>query len=141
MKQENNSLLVKYIVCFGIASVITFIVFWVKGFFTESIAVNVQILSDGFVVSGVLMTVFATMMYISGEGALIGLGFIMHSIIQAFTPMGRKNHEFYAQYRERKLSEIKKPTDKCALLVGLLFLLVGIIFTVIWYVSFYNAPV
>ncbi len=141
MKQENKALLTKYIICFCIASLITVIVFWVKGFFTDSIAVNVQILSDGFSVSGVLMTLFAGMMFVSGEGALIGISFVLRNVALAFIPMGRKKHELYAQYRERKLSEMKKSGDHCILLTGLLFLLIGIIFTAIWYLNFYNIPV
>ena len=138
MKHENKELLIKYLICFGVASLVAVIVFWAKGFFVHSPAVNVQILADGFFVSGALMTAFAGMMFISGEGALIGVGFILRNIVQAFTPMGRKKHEFYAQYRERKLSQLKKSSDHCALVIGLTFLLVGIILTVVWYVKFYN---
>ena len=140
MKQENQGLLKKYIVSFCIASVITLVVFWIKGFFTESLAVNVQILSDGFFVSGALFTLFAGMMFVSGEGALLGIGFVMRNVVQAFVPMGRKMHESYAQYRERKMSELKKPGDNCILVTGLIFLAIGIILTVIWYACFYNAP-
>ena len=138
MKQENKALLIKYIVCFCIASLITFIVFWIKGFFTSSVGVNIQILSDGFCVSGLLLTLFAGMMFVSGEGALIGIGFVLRNIVQAFVPMGRAKHEFYADYRERKLKEAKKSKDNCILVTGLAFLLIGIVFTVIWYVNFYN---
>ena len=140
MKQENQGLLKKYIVSFCIASVITLVVFWIKGFFTDSLAVNVQILSDGFFVSGALLTLFAGMVFVSGEGALLGIGFVMRNVVQAFVPMGRKMHESYAQYRERKMSELKKPGDNCILVTGLIFLAIGIILTVIWYTSFYNAP-
>ena len=108
MKKENKALLIKYIICFAIASLITFIVFWIKGFFTHSVAVNVQILADGFFVSGILMTLFAGMMFVSGEGALIGIGFVIRSVILTFIPMGRAKHELYADYRERKLQEMKK---------------------------------
>ena len=138
MKEENKALLIKYLTCFGIASVITFAVFWIKGFFTDSLAVNVQILSDGFTVSGILFLLFAGMWYVSGEGALIGIGFVLRNVVQAFTPMGRKKHEFYAQYRERKLKEIKKSGDHCILLTGLVFFAIGVVLTVIWYVNFYN---
>ena len=119
---------------------ITLVVFWIKGFFTDSLAVNVQILSDGFFVSGALLTLFAGMMFVSGEGALLGIGFVMRNVVQAFVPMGRKMHESYAQYRERKMSELKKPGDNCILVTGLIFLAIGIILTVIWYACFYNAP-
>ena len=130
--------MIKYIVCFGVASLITLAVFWIKGFFTHSLAVNVQILSDGFFVSGALFTLFAGMLYISGEGGLIGISFVLRNVVQAFTPMGRKNHEFYAQYRERKLKSIKKAGDHCILITGLFFLTIGVVLTVIWYVNFYN---
>lgn len=141
MKQENKALFTKYIICFGIASLITFAVFWSKGFFTDSPAVNVQILSDGFFVSGILLTLFAGLMFISSEGALIGIGFVLRNVVQAFIPMGRRHHELYAQYRERKLGELKKKGDHCILFTGLFFLAIGIILTVIWYVKFYNPTV
>lgn len=141
MKQENKSLLTKYIICFCVASAITLAVFWIKGFFGNSVAVNIQILSDGFTVSGILLLLFAGMMFVSGEGALIGIQFVLRNIVQAFTPMGRKHHEFYKDYRERKLGEMKKSSDHCVLFTGLVFLLVGIAFTVIWYVKFYAPSV
>lgn len=138
MKKENKALLSKYIICFAVASLITVAVFWSKGFFTHTVAVNIQILADGFFVSGILMTMFAGMMFISSEGALIGIGFVLRNVFLAFIPMGRMKHELYKDYRERKLKEMKKPKDRCILLTGLLFLFVGVVFNVIWYVNFYN---
>ena len=139
MEQEKKSLLTKYLVCLGVASLITFIVFWIRGFFTNDIGVNIQILSDGFFVSGILLTLFAGMMFVSGEGALIGISFVLRNIVQAFTPMGRKNHEFYGKYRERKLAEKKAKKasgDHCILIVGICFLAISVVFTAIWYVKF-----
>ncbi len=138
MKQKNKALLTKYIVCFCIASLITFIVFWIKGFFTDSIAVNIQILSDGFTVSGILLLLYAGMIFVSSDGALIGIGFVLRNAFLTFIPMGRSKQERYADYRERKLKNIKKSGDGCVLITGLLFFLIGIIFTVIWYCNFYN---
>ena len=138
MKQETKSLLIKYGVCFGIASLITLSVFWMKGFFTDSIAVNIQILSDGFVVSGLLLTLFAGLLFVSGEGALLGISFVLRNVALTFVPMGRARHETYAQYRERKLGNVAKPGDHSLIFTGLLFLAVGVVFTVIWYVNFYD---
>ena len=137
MKQENRALLIKYIVCFVIASLITFCVFWIKGFFGESVAVNVQVLADGFTVSGLLVTLFAGLLFVSGEGALIGIGFVLRNVVLIFLPMGRARHERYIDYRDRKLSEAKKPPSSI-LVTGLFFLIIGTVFTVIWYVKFYN---
>ena len=129
----------KYAVCCGIELFIGFLVIWSKGFFAHSTAVNIQILSDAFFVAGILMTLFAGMLYVSSEGALIGIGFVIRNAVLAFIPMGRAKHEKYADYRTRKLSEAKKQNDSCILVTGLIFLSIGIIFTVIWYVKFYNA--
>ena len=131
----------KYAVCFGVEVCIAFLVIWSKGFFTQSAAVNVQILSDAFFVAGILMTLFAGMLYVSSEGALIGLGFVLRNAILTFIPMGRAKQERYADYRERKLSEAKKHDYRCILVTGLIFLFIGVVLTVIWNVVFYHPPV
>ena len=138
MKQESKGTLIKYAVCFGIEALIAFLVIWSKGFFTDRIAVNIQILSDAFFVSGILMTLFAGMLYISGEGGLIGIGFVLRNVVLAFVPMGRAKHERYADYRARKLGSAKKSSNRYALVTGIIFLFIGIVFTVIWSAAFYQ---
>lgn len=137
MKQETKLLLKKYGISCGIASLITFIIFWIRGFFTDSASVNIQILSDGFSISGMLFLFFAGMMYISGEGALIGIGFVMRTVVQTFVPMGRKNHIPYKEYREMKLGSKKKSGDHCIVITGLVFFVIGLVFTAIWYALYY----
>ena len=139
MKQENKAKFRNYGICFGVEALIAFLVIWSKGFFTQSTAVNIQILSDAFFVSGILMTLFSGMMYVSSEGALIGIGFVLRNVVLTFIPMGRARHERYADYRARKISEAKKHSNSHILVTGLIFLFIGIVFTVIWYAAFYNA--
>ena len=141
MKQETKVTLRNYAICVGIEALIAFLVIWSKGFFTDRASVNVQILADTFFVSGILMTLFAGMMYVSGEGALIGIGFVLRNAVLAFIPMGRAKQERYADYRARKLSQAKKHNDRCILVTGLIFLFVGIVLTVIWNLVFYTPPV
>lgn len=140
MTDEKKKLMRKYAVCIGIALLITVAVFWAKGFFTDSAAVNIQVLSDGFTVSGILFSAVAGLLYISGEGAFIGIGFALKNAVLAFIG-GRKKQERYADYRERKLGEIKKGSDHCILVTGLSFLALGILFSAIWYFKFYQMPV
>ena len=139
MKQETKVKLIKYAVCVGVEAVIAFLVIWSKGFFTDSAAVNLQILADAFFVAGILMTLIAGMLFVSGEGALIGIGFVLRNVVLAFIPMGRARHELYADYRARKLGEAKKRNNSSILVTGLIFLIIGILLTGIWYVKFYNA--
>ncbi|MBR7137052.1 MAG: DUF3899 domain-containing protein [Clostridia bacterium] len=138
MNDKTKATLTKYAICVGIEVFIAFLVIWSKGFFTDRAAVNVHILSDAFFVSGILMTLFAGMLYISGEGALLGIGFILRNVVLTFIPMGRMKHEKYADYRARKLSKSKKQNSHCILVTGLIFLAIGILFTAIWHVKFYN---
>lgn len=138
MKQETKVKLIKYAVCVGVEVLIAFLVIWSKGFFTDSAAVNLQILADAFFVAGILMTLFAGMLFVSGEGALIGIGFVLRNVVLAFIPMGRAKHELYVDYRARKLGEAKKRNNSSILVTGLFFLIIGVILTAIWYVTFYN---
>ena len=135
---EKKAKVRNYAICFGIEALIAFLVIWSKGFFTDRAAVNLQILADAFFVPGVLMSLFAGMMYVSGEGALIGIGFVMRNVVLAFIPMGRTKHEVYADYRARKLKEAKPRGERCILVSGLVFLFIGIALSVIWSVKFYN---
>ena len=138
MKQEIKVKLIKYAVCFGIEVLIAFLVIWSKGFFTESAAVNLQILADAFFVSGIIMTLFAGMLFISSEGALLGIGFVLRNVVLAFIPMGRAKHELYADYRARKLKKAKKTEISSVLVTGLFFLVIGITLTAIWSVKYYT---
>ncbi len=139
MEQERKATFRNYAICFAVEALIAFLVIWSKGFFAHTTAVNIQILSDAFFVAGILMTLFAGLMYVTGEGALIGVQYVLRNAVLVFIPMGRARIERYADYRERKLSGIKKRNNSCLLVTGLIFLFVGIVFTGIWYKWFYNA--
>ena len=138
---EKKNLLLKYAVCIGIALLITVAVFWSKGFFTDSAAVNIQILSDGFFVSGIVVSAVAGLLFVSGEGMFISVGFVLRNVALIFIPGGRKKHERYKDYRARKLEGLKKEGDYCILVTGLSFLALGVLFSVIWYTNFYQMPV
>lgn len=138
MKENQKRALRNYCICVGIELLIAFLVIWSKGFFSDRLSVNIQILSDAFFVPGILMTLYAAMMYVSSKGALIGVGFVLRNAVLTFIPMGRARQEVYAKYRERKLKEAKKRNNHYALVTGLVFLLIGFIFTVVWYKAFYN---
>lgn len=138
MKQETKVTLKKYAICFGIEALIVFLVIWANDFFSHSAAVNIQILADAFFTAGILMTLFAGMMYISSEGGLLGIGYVLRNVVLTFIPMGREKHEKYIDYRARKLSKAQKHNNSHILVTGLIFAFIGIVLTVIWYAKFYN---
>lgn len=134
MKKEKKALLIRYLICFCVASVIVLAVFAIRGFFTESAKANIQILHDAFFTAGILLVLFSGLVFVSGEGALLGVRYVFGTAIKAlFVPFGRKDQETFAQYRERKLGT-KKPSGAGPIfLTGLLFVLVSVIFLIIWY--------
>lgn len=138
MKEKTKAALIEYGICIGIELLIAFLVIWSKGFFAHSLAVNVQILADAFFVSGIMMTLIAGLMYISGEGALIGISYVLRNAFLAFVPMGRSKHEMYGKYRERKLKKLKKGGTHCMIVTGLVFLFIGVVLTLVWSKVFYN---
>ena len=138
MKQENKALLIKYLISIAVASVIAVAVFAMQGFFTDDVGVNMQILADGFCVSGGLLSMYAGLLFASRQGALLGLTFALRYTVLTFIPGGRAKQELYKDYRERKMAEMKKSTELHVFLTGIVFLAAGIVFTVIWYVKFYH---
>ena len=139
MEQETKITVRKYAICVAVEAVIMFFVIWANGFFTSSAAVNLQILADACFIAGIVMTVYAAMVYISDEGALIGIGYALKYALLTFIPMGRAKQERYIDYRTRKLEKAQKHSNRHILVTGLIFVSTGIVLTIIWYVGFYNA--
>ena len=138
MEQETKKTLRNYGICVGIEVLIGFCVVWSKGFFTESAAVNLQIIADAFFVAGILMSLFAGLMFVNSQGAFISIGFILRNVVLTFIPMGRMRHEKFVDYRARKMDQLKERKLSPILVVGLTFLVTGIILTAIWYAKFYR---
>ena len=138
MKQETRRTLRNYAICVAVELVIAILVIWSKGFFAHSGAVNLQIAADAFFVAGILMTLFAGLMYVSGEGALVGVQYVLRNAILIFFPMGRARIEPYRDYRERKMAALKDKQNSSVLITGLIFLSIGLVLTFIWYKRFYQ---
>lgn len=132
VEKERKALLTRYLICFCVGVGIVFAVFTIKGFFGSDTKQNMQILHDAFFASGALLMLFSGLLYVSGEGAFLGVGFVFGKAVKALIP-GKKEHENYAQYRERKMGKTKKSSDKCIFFIGLFFALIGLIFLAIWY--------
>lgn len=134
MEKEKKALLIRYIVCFCVASGIVLIILALKGFFSDNAKQNVQLLHDAFFSAGALLMLFSAMIFLSAEGALLGLSYVFGKAIKAvFIPFGRKDQESYAQYRERKLGNRKTTGAGTIFLVGLLFVAISVIFLIVWY--------
>lgn len=133
MENESKLILRRYIISFCVASGIAVAAMAIKGFFTSDTKMNMQVLTDAFFAAGALMILFSGLLFVSGEGMFLGIGYAMGRAIKALIPFSRKEHETYAQYRERKVGNHKKSSEGCVFLTGLFFVLISVIFLIIWY--------
>ena len=133
MEKDKKTLLTKYIICFVVATAIVLFMFSLKGFFGTDKKQNMQILHDAFFTSGALLMLFSGLLYVSGEGIFLGVGFVFGKALKALIPFAYKEYETYEQYRERKLGSVKKKGGSAIFLTGLIFFLISLIFLAIWY--------
>lgn len=133
MGKENHGAWKKYLACFCVAIVISFFVVFIRGFFTDDAKMNIYVLCDAFFVSGLLLILFSGLVFVSGEGAFLGIGFALKRAARLFVPTFNRKEETYAEYRERKTGKEKKKGDGCIFFTGLFFLVISLIFLFIWY--------
>ena len=133
MEQETKTAILRYLVAFLVACGIVVVVLAMRGFFQTSAKENMRLLHDAFFAAGALMMLFSGLLYVSGEGAFLGIGYAVGRAVKALIPFSKKEHETYAQYRERKLGKGKKKGDACIFFTGLFFFLISVVFVIIWY--------
>ena len=133
MGNEKKNVWIRYIVCLVVGAGIIGCVFLLRGFYRDNAKQNIQLLHDAFFSAGALLMLFAGLLYVSGEGVFLGVGYVFGRAIKALIPFSRKEHETYAQYRERKIGKKSSKGDHCLLLTGLFYFLISLIFLAIWY--------
>ena len=120
-------MLKRYSICFTVGTGIVCLVFALNGF-----SLTVEALSDAFSVAGLAMTLFALLLFVSGEGAFLGLGYALKNAVRLFLPAFRRNVETYTQYRARKTEQPKSQAQTPLFCMGIVFLSIGILFLTIW---------
>ena len=133
MDQEKKKNLFKYLTCFCVASIMVVIVMAMGGFNFDGLKTSMLLLCDSFFVVGALWVLFSGLVYASGEGAFLGIGFALKGVARVFIPTWRKEVETYKQYRERKLAKPKMKAERCVFFTGLAFIFVSLIFLIIWH--------
>ncbi|MBQ7913080.1 MAG: DUF3899 domain-containing protein [Clostridia bacterium] len=134
MSGNKKSILIKYLVCFCIAVALVFVILLIQGFFKDTVKANMHVLHNAFFATGALMMLFSGLLFVTDEGAFLGVGYAFGRLVKTLLPFWGKDHETYAEYRERKESKKKTSTVKLSLLLtGLVFFLISLIFLVIWH--------
>jgi len=95
---------------------------------------SIQILTDVFSISGILMLLFFLLIVVSNEGAFDAITYSVKLIWNVTFHSNVRSTKLptnYAEYRALKRKKDKKPLSFIAL-AGLLFLLIGLIFFAIY---------
>ena len=136
MEKDRKATLIRYLVCLCVAVAMVFVVLLIQGLFdgTDRTTKDVmQIFHNAFFATGALLALFAGLLFVAGEGVFLGVGYAMGRVVKAFLPFLGRDHETYAEYRERKTGKKKKKGDLCLLFTGLAFIAISIVFLIIWY--------
>ena len=132
MDQEKKKILYKYLACLCVGVSMVVVIFAINDFDFDGPKTSMRILHDAFFTAGALMSLFAGLLYASGEGAFLGIGYALKGAIRVFVPVWRKEHETFKDYRERKIAKAKPQGVRSIFFTGLFFLLISIIFLMIW---------
>lgn len=116
------------LVCGGMA----WLYVYLRDFSAESTMEQYRILCDAFTIPGLTALMVALLLTLSNEGALDGLGYVASIAVKSLTPGGRKKHEKYYDYVQRK--HANKLTGYGFLyIVGAVCMAVAMVFMALFY--------
>lgn len=123
--------IIKYSISLIIATGMTFMIFGIRDIYHEESQLEVyRILCDGFTVPGVLFILFGCMMLIANGGAFTGIGYLMKNLGKMLIPFGNRKMERYKDYAANRK---KAGGFGFLFVVGVVFLVPGIIFLIMFY--------
>lgn len=130
MKDKNKML--SWGIYLSSALVVFLICAVVWGLFTESDTLQVvRILADSFFIPGALFVGIALIGWMSTKGAYDIFGYSIRGLLSMWKKESYFKSNSYYDYKQKKDAE-RKPFNKQMLFVGLIFLALGVIATVVF---------
>lgn len=134
--KNTKKTVIKYLVTVGIAFVATLLVIWLRDIANEGdIQERYRILADAFCVPGAVLMCSAGIMWVAADGFFDSLAYAFRRAGGMFIPAYKIKHETFFDYKQRKNEKRaeREDTDFWYLFfVGLGFVLVSAIFTVLY---------
>lgn len=133
MNEKNISIIKRYAITATIGTAITVLTLYLRDFSTQTeLAERYRILADAFSIPGVLMIMIWCMVAVSTTGFFDMISYGLSSFGRALIPFYKKEHENFYDYKTRKNSE-RFSDYGFILIVGIVFTVVALIFTVLFY--------
>lgn len=128
MSKTVKDRLLKYGISNGICLIFAFVYALKQNIFQLSGADVYRVLSDACFLPGIFVLFLGLLMWLSKEGAMDGVGFVLSRAVHLLIPGGGLRHETYGEYVERKRG---KRTGSVVFLVitGAIFTFIGLIFS------------
>lgn len=125
----------KYVITFLVAGGLVFAVLGINSFFQGGYdkAQMYRKLADAFSVPGLLFILFGLMAFVAQKGAFTGLGYALRHLGRMLFPFLIKKDITYAEYIENKEQRKTVSMILCFLLIGAVYLIVGVIFIFLFY--------
>ncbi len=129
---NRRKLLIKYAVTAAFSAIPVLLILWLLGLSSAETAVEkYRILSDAFAVPGVVLMLFAGLVWVSNDGFFDGLGYAFSRVRGMFIPMAKIKHQTYYDYKMEKRG--KEPHHFWHLfLVGLAYTLIAVVFLMLY---------
>ena len=126
--------LIEYLIAGTVAAGIVMLVLWGQNYFalTESSA-RCKALCDAFTVSGLMLILLSALVWVSGKGVFLGIGYAVSWLVHTLIPFGARRHETYADYRERKTGGGGPKGYSFVFFTGLAFFAVAIVMLIVYY--------
>ena len=103
MSKTWKTRLIKYGSCALFVGLMAYLYFSMWDFHTASLVDKYRMLCDAMTVPGVLLLMMGALVWLSNEGAFLGIGWALSWTVRSLIPGGRGlRDETYAEYVERK---------------------------------------
>ena len=131
--RENRKIFLRYSITTAVAGLVVLLVLSLHGYGEATLPVEkYKILADAFTIPGMLMILFAALLWVSSEGAFDGLGYAFRQFGSMIIPFfGRKyKHKTYYEYKTEKKDKRARGYS-FLFFVGLAFMVVAVVFIIL----------
>lgn len=138
MNNKIKNRILKYSLTVGVALGVAYAIASARGVLNGGLSADViyRYLSDAFFIPGAILVLIGALVFISTTGFFDSLGYIGTVAVRALVPgMRMQRAERFADYKERR-SEGRIRGYSFLFFVGLVFLAVGGVFTVLFYSAY-----
>lgn len=132
MKPSLRERLIPYGIATAVAVLMAVGVYFTRGLTAESTTADrYRALSDSFAAPGMLFIMFGLLLWVAGEGALLGVTWLVKNAVFLLIPGKALDRVTYAEYREQH-REKKTGPHAYIFVVGGVFCLISVVFVLLF---------